>query len=299
MSIVILGITLLVLVLAISRLHVHPFLALLCSGLLLGLAIGMPLDKTLNSLLDGFAGTLKWIGIVMVLGAVIGEILTETGGSFRIAESTLRLVGEKRVPFAMGLTGYVIAIPVFVDVAYIMLRTAMEDPERKARFAAVYGIVAFVTVPLSWFAIRWWRTIHPDVLTAGEGMAMTSRMVRTVLAGGGRRHAVFVVMPLTRWPFGFSGVQMPVERMLSTRPWVRTWRVTTTRRTPSACPTASPATIMHSAAAASTFVAVFISLPPREPHANAIARCWSIPHESGPATQDLHSPPSRKRHSDH
>jgi len=84
------------------------------------------MDKTLDSLLDGFAGTLKWIGIVMVLGAVIGEILTETGGSFRIAESTLRLTGERRVPLAMGLTGYVIAIPVFVDVAYIMLQPITE-----------------------------------------------------------------------------------------------------------------------------------------------------------------------------
>jgi GntP family gluconate:H+ symporter len=126
MSILILTITLLALILAITKLHVHPFLALLCCGLFLGLANGMPMDKTLESLLDGFAGTLKWIGIVMVLGAVIGEILTETGGSFRIAESTLRLTGEKRVPFAMGLTGYVVAIPVFVDVAYIMLQPITE-----------------------------------------------------------------------------------------------------------------------------------------------------------------------------
>jgi len=126
MSIAILSITLLALVLAIVKLHVHPFLALLCAGLFLGLATGVPMDKTLDSLLDGFAGTLRWIGIVMVLGAVIGEILTETGGSFRIAESTLRLVGERRVPFAMGFTGYVIAIPVFVDVAYIMLQPITE-----------------------------------------------------------------------------------------------------------------------------------------------------------------------------
>ena len=126
MSIVILTITLLALILAITKLHVHPFLALLCSGVFLGLATGMPMGRTLDSLLDGFAGTLKWIGIVIVFGAVIGEILTETGGSFRIAESTLRLIGEKRVPFAMGFTGYVIAIPVFVDVAYIMLQPITE-----------------------------------------------------------------------------------------------------------------------------------------------------------------------------
>ncbi|MBU0703088.1 MAG: cytochrome c biogenesis protein CcsA [Chloroflexi bacterium] len=73
------------------------------------------------------------------------------------------------------------AVQLLIYVAYGMLRSAIESPERKARFAAVYGIVAFVTVPLSWFAIRWWRTIHPDLLTSGEGMAMTSRMVHTLL----------------------------------------------------------------------------------------------------------------------
>lgn len=73
------------------------------------------------------------------------------------------------------------AVQLLIYVSYVMLRTAIDSPERKARFAAVYGIVAFVTVPLSWFAIRWWRTIHPDVLTSGEGMALATPMVHTLL----------------------------------------------------------------------------------------------------------------------
>ena len=73
------------------------------------------------------------------------------------------------------------AVQLLIYVAYGMLRAAIESPERRARFAAVYGIVAFATVPLSWFAIRWWRTIHPDILTGGEGMAITPRMVHTLL----------------------------------------------------------------------------------------------------------------------
>ncbi|MCP4540944.1 MAG: cytochrome c biogenesis protein CcsA [Chloroflexi bacterium] len=73
------------------------------------------------------------------------------------------------------------AVQLLIYVSYVMLRTAIDSPERKARFAAVYGIIAFVTVPLSWFAIRWWRTIHPDVLTGGEGAALASSMIRTLL----------------------------------------------------------------------------------------------------------------------
>lgn len=77
------------------------------------------------------------------------------------------------------------AVQLLVYVAYAMLRASLVSPEREARFAAVYGIVAFVTVPLSWFAIRWWRTIHPDILTGGEGMALTPRMVQTLLVSIG------------------------------------------------------------------------------------------------------------------
>ena len=74
------------------------------------------------------------------------------------------------------------AVQLLIYLAYGMLRASIEDPQRKARFAAVYGIVAFVTVPLSWFAIRWWRTIHPDILTGNGAMALTPRMVHTLLA---------------------------------------------------------------------------------------------------------------------
>jgi len=74
------------------------------------------------------------------------------------------------------------AVQLLIYVAYGMLRTSIYSSDQKARFAAVYGIVAFVTVPLSWFAIRWWRTIHPDVLTGGGGMNLTPRMIRTLLA---------------------------------------------------------------------------------------------------------------------
>jgi heme exporter protein C len=73
------------------------------------------------------------------------------------------------------------AVQLLIYVAYGMLRASIENPEQEARFAAVYGIVAFVTVPLSWSAIRWWRTIHPDILTGGEGMALTPRMIHTLL----------------------------------------------------------------------------------------------------------------------
>jgi heme exporter protein C len=72
------------------------------------------------------------------------------------------------------------AVQWLLYVSYVMLRGSVGSIEREARFAAIYGIVAFGTVPLSWFAIRWWRTLHPQVLTGGE-MAVTPKMVTTLV----------------------------------------------------------------------------------------------------------------------
>lgn len=77
------------------------------------------------------------------------------------------------------LTTYTILALIYV--AYLMLRQGIEDPARRARFAAVYGILGFVSVPLTFFSIRWWRTIHPVVIgngsaTAEGGFDMTPEM---------------------------------------------------------------------------------------------------------------------------
>ena len=82
------------------------------------------------------------------------------------------------------LTTYTIMALIYV--AYLMLRQGIEDPQRRARFAAVYGIIGVLSVPLTFFSIRWWRTIHPVVVGNGSaaaegGFDMTSRMLQTFL----------------------------------------------------------------------------------------------------------------------
>ena len=56
-------------------------------------------------------------------------------------------------------------------VAYLLIRNYIEDPERKAMVAAVFGIVAFVDVPLVWFSIRWWRDLHPSPMLETGGLS--------------------------------------------------------------------------------------------------------------------------------
>jgi heme exporter protein C len=68
-------------------------------------------------------------------------------------------------------------IQFLVYVGYLMLRSAVEDPSRRARFAAVYGIVAFISVPINFIAIRMWRTQHPLMFGSEDGGLGPNMMV--------------------------------------------------------------------------------------------------------------------------
>ncbi len=65
-------------------------------------------------------------------------------------------------------------------VGYLMLRHSVPEENRRARFSAVYGIVAFVSVPISFMSIRWWRTVHPLVIK-GASIELEPPMVLTML----------------------------------------------------------------------------------------------------------------------
>lgn len=75
-----------------------------------------------------------------------------------------------------------------VYIAYLMLRQGIDEPDRRARFGAIYAILGFVTVPLTYYSIRIWRTIHPVVIGGGDPSVdgtfdMTTMMLQTFLFG--------------------------------------------------------------------------------------------------------------------
>jgi heme exporter protein C len=73
-----------------------------------------------------------------------------------------------------------VTILLLIYLAYFMLRAFLEDEEQRARFAAVYGIVAFTSVPLTFMSIRWWQRLHP-VIFERQGAGLTQSMLRTFL----------------------------------------------------------------------------------------------------------------------
>ena len=120
------------LIVAITVLKVHPIPALLIAGLILGLASGSSVESVTESLLGGFGNTLKWIGLVILFGTLLGEILAVTGGADVIADSIIKVFGIRQLPLAMAVIGFLVGIPVFVDVAYLTLLPTIIALSRKS-----------------------------------------------------------------------------------------------------------------------------------------------------------------------
>ncbi len=108
-------------IIATAQFKLHPFLALLITAFGFGILAGMPLADVVKSVNDGFGGTIGYIGIVILAGAIIGAFLEKSGGAYRLAESVLRLTGRNNVPGAMSIMGYIVSIPVFCDSGFILL----------------------------------------------------------------------------------------------------------------------------------------------------------------------------------
>lgn len=109
------------LMLLITRWKWHVFLALLLPILVFGILPGVQINNFITAFENGFGRTLGQIGVVIVLGSIIAEALKDTGAVQVITRSMVNLVGVARMPFALTLTGFILGIAIFSDVAYVIL----------------------------------------------------------------------------------------------------------------------------------------------------------------------------------
>jgi Gnt-I system low-affinity gluconate transporter len=105
----------------ILKLKIQAFLSLLIVCIAVGIFAGMPATEILETMKDGMGSTLGFVATVVGLGALFGGVLEQSGGAQRLASFLLKKTGDKRAPWAMMVTGFAVAIPVFFDVAFIIL----------------------------------------------------------------------------------------------------------------------------------------------------------------------------------
>ncbi|MDY8135786.1 gluconate:H+ symporter [Aquimarina sp. 2201CG5-10] len=127
------GIGIIALLFMILKLRMQAFIALLIVCILVGMIAGLPAENILNSIKDGMGSTLGFVATVVGLGALFGRLLENSGGAQGLATYILRIAGEKNASWALMITGFIIAIPVFFDVAFIILVPLVYAIARKTK----------------------------------------------------------------------------------------------------------------------------------------------------------------------
>ena len=135
-------ISIILMIVMISKFKVHPFLALMSISLVLAIVAGIDLSKIPAMIGVGFSGTFKSIGIVIIFGTIIGTVLEKTGAALKLADMVVKLVGQRRPELAMLIMGWVVGIPVFCDSGFVVLNSIREALYKKIAASPVAMSVA-------------------------------------------------------------------------------------------------------------------------------------------------------------
>ncbi|WP_017520907.1 GntP family permease [Pseudomonas nitroreducens] len=114
-------VTIIGLILLITRFKIHPFVALIIAAGFLGLTSGMPVATIVKSFQDGFGSVLGFVGIILALGTMLGKMMAESGGADQIARTLIQAFGKQRVHWAMMLAAFLVGIPLFFEIGFILL----------------------------------------------------------------------------------------------------------------------------------------------------------------------------------
>ncbi|GAB3258551.1 gluconate transporter [Larkinella harenae] len=136
LTITILGI--LALIALISFVRLHTFLAFLAVSLGVGLALGQKPLEILDSVQKGIGGTLGSITAIIALGAMLGKLVAQSGAAQRIAIQLMDLVGTKHARWAFMVTGFIVGLPLFYSVGFLLLAPLVITVSYRYKLSALY-----------------------------------------------------------------------------------------------------------------------------------------------------------------
>lgn len=125
----------------IIKFKIHAMISILIGAITIGIVAGMPFADIVLAVNDGIGNTLKGIALLVGLGSMFGEILEASGGAQTLAISMVKKFGDKKAAWALGITGLIVAMPVFFDAGLIILiPLAFSLAKRTKRSTLFYAI---------------------------------------------------------------------------------------------------------------------------------------------------------------
>ena len=159
------GAILLILVMII-RFRVHALLTLVLVSLLTAIVAGLPLEAIVDLvLIKNFGGTLGSVAILVGLGAMLGRLVETSGGAQSLADALVRLFGEKRAAFALGVASLIFGFPIFFDAGLVVMLPIVFAPARRMNEPVLpYGLASIGAFSV----MHVFLPPHPGPIAAGE-----------------------------------------------------------------------------------------------------------------------------------
>ena len=124
-------------VVAIARWKVHPFLAIMGTAIMLAALLGVSFTDIPDVIGKGFGGVSSGIALVIIFGTLIGSVLERTGGAVALARAVERVVGKRHPRLAMMLIGWIVSIPVFCDSGFVLVSPIGKSLARRSGISPV------------------------------------------------------------------------------------------------------------------------------------------------------------------
>src|ERR1700760_4185332 len=152
-----------VIVVLITVVKLHPFLALIFGALTVGIVAGEDLQKVLKSFADGFGSTAAGVGILIALGAMFAKLLADSGGADEIVDTIVGHASPRALPWAMALVGAIIGLPMFFEIGLVLLMPVIYLVAKRSQLSLfTIGIPALAGLS----AMHGFVPPHPGPLTA-------------------------------------------------------------------------------------------------------------------------------------
>ena len=132
-----------------AKFRVPAFFALIAASFLVGLGVQMPLADILNTIKEGFGNIMKSLGLIIVMGTTLGEVLERNGSIAVMSDFIIRKMGEKYIALSMNIIGFIVGMPVFCDSGFIILSSLNKSISRRTGISPLITSVSLATGLLS------------------------------------------------------------------------------------------------------------------------------------------------------
>ncbi|RQJ85280.1 GntP family permease [Neisseria meningitidis] len=150
----------------IVKFRIHALLTLVIVSLLTALATGLPTGSIVNDVLvKNFGGTLGGVALLVGLGAMLGRLVETSGGAQSLADALIRMFGEKRAPFALGVASLIFGFPIFFDAGLIVMLPIVFATARRMK----QDVLPFALASIGAFSVMHvFLPPHPGPIAASE-----------------------------------------------------------------------------------------------------------------------------------